>query len=123
MRGITSIDFEIGFVPEFRDMNRQTLGANLWFLAGILLTVSATVQQFPTLAANPGMNTHDMMHLGLSLMLKPWNLIPWMVLVTTGIVWTWRRRGVWKKDRGVLYVFAMCAFSVVWFIVALVIAK
>lgn len=47
-------------------MNRQTLGANLWFLAGILLTASATVQQFPSWAANPRMNTQEMMHLGLS---------------------------------------------------------
>ena len=104
-------------------MNRQTLWANLWFLSAILLTVSGVVQEFPSLVANPRMGTREMMHLGSSLMLKPWNLVPWMVLVTTGIAWTWRRRDIWRQDRGSMYVFAMCSFSVVWFIVTLVVGK
>jgi hypothetical protein len=104
-------------------MNRQTLWGNLWFLAAILLTVMAAVQEFPSLVANPRMGTREMMRLGSSLMLKPWNLIPWMALVTIGIVWTWRRRDAWRQDRGSMYVFAMCAFSVVWFIVTLVVGK
>jgi hypothetical protein len=117
------IDFEIGFVPEFSDMNRQTLWANLWFLAAILLTLSAMAQEFPSLVANPRMSTREMMHLGSSLMLKPWNLLPWIVLVTTGIAWTWRRRDIWQQDRSSMYVFAMCSFSVVWFVVTLVAGK
>lgn len=103
-------------------MNRQTLGANLWFLAAISLTVSGVAQQIPSLVANPRMATQETMLLGSSLMLKPWNLIPWMALVTIGIVWTWRLRGVWKQDRGIMYDFAMCAFSIAWFIVTPVIA-
>ena len=63
------------------------------------------------------------MRLQMAVFLKPANLVSWVVLVAYGIVSTWRVRANWRQDRGAMYIFLMCSFSVCWFIVVLMVVR
>jgi hypothetical protein len=101
-------------------MKFQKAIAICWVTTLLLLCGAASWQEFPILAAHPDMPYLQMLRMQMGIMLKPAMLVPWAVLVATGIFWSWARRSSWRAQRGVFYVFAMCSFSVLWFGVLLV---
>jgi hypothetical protein len=97
----------------------------LWFATLIALWGFVSWQQFPMLASysNSKLSYRDLARAQLQLMLNPLVLITWAILVTTAIVWSWKRRNIWREQRGIFYVFAACSFSVVWFLVLLIVLR
>jgi len=94
----------------------------LWITALIALLGFTSWQEFPILASysNSKLSYREFARAQFQLMLNPLVLITWAILVTTAIVWSWKRRNIWREQRGIFYVFAACSFSVVWFFVLLI---
>lgn len=80
-------------------------------------------QQLPIFGDHPTLSYLQWMGISMGIMLKPGILIPWIVLVSTGIFWTWKRRSMWRTERGILYLFVAFSFSVIWFIVSLIVLR
>lgn len=104
-------------------MGLQRLIGYLWVGAMIVLYGIVMWQVFPMLASNQNLSRTALMRLELAVFLKPWNLLTWMVLIAYGIASSWNVRSNWRQDRGAIYVFLMCSFSVVWFVVVLLVVR
>lgn len=104
-------------------MSLQRFIGYIWVGAMIVFFGIVIWQVFPILASNQNLSQTALMRLELAVFLKPWNLLTWMVLIAYGIASSWKVRSNWRQDRGAMYVFVMCSFSVVWFAVVLVIAR
>ena len=103
-------------------MSPQRVIGYIWVAAMIVFFGVIMRQVFPIVASNQHSGHGAPMRLQLAVFLKPWNLLTWMVLVAYGIASSWKVRSDWRQDRGAMYVFLMCSFSLVWLIVLLVIA-
>jgi hypothetical protein len=107
----------------FTDTSKQRLLARIWFAAGVVLFGFVVWQQYPTLAAHPQVGTRTLIRMNVSLMLKPWNFLPWAVLVITGIIWPWKMRSVWRQYPDLKGIFLMCSVAVLCFIADLLISR
>jgi hypothetical protein len=107
----------------YSDMNLQRRIGYIWVCATIVFFGSFMWQAYPVVASNQLLGQKALLRLELDVFLKPWNLITWIVLVVYGIASGWIARGNWRQDRGAMYVFLMCSFSVVWFFVILLIMR
>jgi hypothetical protein len=104
-------------------MTSQRLFMYSWLLASLAFCGVLVWQDFPIAIANQPLQYAALMRLQLAVLLKPANLITWIILVVYGIVSTWRVRTTWHRDRGAMYVFLMCIISVVCFIAVLLVAR
>jgi hypothetical protein len=94
----------------------------IWLLASLAFCGVLAWQEFPIAIANQPLQYAALMRLQLAVLLKPANLITWIILVVYGIVSTWRVRTTWHRDRRAMYVFLMCIISVVCFMAVLLVA-
>jgi hypothetical protein len=105
------------------DASNQPLLARLWFAAAVVLFGLIIWQQYPALLAYPTVGIRASMRMDLSIMFKPWNLLPWAVLDIAGIIWPWKMRKVWRQYPELSSIFLMCCVAVVCFIVDLLIYR
>jgi hypothetical protein len=103
-------------------LSRATVGY-IWVWAMVVFFGLMVWQEFPLVVANHHLGSRALTRLQLAVFLKPWNLLTWVILVVYGITATWKVRSNWHQDRGAMYVFVMCSFSVVWFILVLVTSR
>lgn len=107
----------------FTDASKQRPLARIWFASGVALFGFVVWQQYPTLAAHRQVGTRALIRMDVSLMLKPWNFLPWAVLVITGIIWPWKMRSVWRQYPDLKGIFLMCSVAVLCFIADLLISR
>ena len=90
----------------------------IWCGLGIVLAVALSVA-ISRSGLGPDMSVDQRRTVFLSLLLRPYFLIPYLLLVGYGLVESVRARADWKIDRIPLYVFLMCLVSLVEFVVNL----
>jgi uncharacterized membrane protein YadS len=88
----------------------------IWCGLGIALASILTLAMAKAAPGSVTMSADERTNALLSLLLRPYFLIPCVVLVSYGFVESLRARADWKIDRIPLYVFLMCLASVVAFI-------
>ena len=90
----------------------------IWCALGIALAVMFSV----AIAKSPlgtAITADERRAAFLGILLRPYFLIPYLLLAGYGLVASWRARADWKVDRIPLYVFLMCLVSLVEFVVNL----
>jgi hypothetical protein len=100
----------------FTDTSKQRLLARIWFASAVVLFGFVVWQHYPTFVAHRQVGTRALIRMDVSLMLKPWNFLPWAVLVITGIIWPWKMRSVWRQYHDLKGIFLMCSVAVFCFI-------
>ena len=91
----------------------------IWCALGIALAVILSVAISKS-GLGPSMSADQRRTIFLTILLKPYFLISYLLLATYGLVESWRARADWKIDKIPLYVFLMCLVSVVEFVVNLI---
>jgi hypothetical protein len=91
----------------------------IWCGLGIVLAVILSVV-ISRSALGPAMSADQRRVVFMDILLRPYFLIPYLLLAGYGLVESWRARADWKIDRIPLYVFLMCLVSLVQFAVNLV---
>jgi hypothetical protein len=91
----------------------------IWCALGIALAVVLSVEISRSTLAH-SITTDERRAVFMGILLKPWFLIPYLLLAGYGLMESWRARADWKIDRIPLYVFLMCLVSIVQFAVNLI---
>jgi hypothetical protein len=101
--------------------------AYAWVGGVVALALATIVRQarilFPLARSGQDVSNSYILHLQKSLLLRPVYLLPWAVLVTSGMAITWPNREDWRSRSGRLYVFLGCSFSIFWFFCILVFVR
>jgi hypothetical protein len=95
----------------------------IWCATGIALAMVlafAISRSELGLAVGTAMSADGRRNAFLSILLRPYFLIPYLGLVFYGFVESWRARADWRVDRIALYVFLMCLVSVIELVANLV---
>lgn len=106
-------------VTFFTDTSKQRMLARIWLAMAAVVCGVVFWQLYPTLMALPQMGTQTLNRMAVSLMLKPWNFLPWAILVITGIIWPWEMRRVWRPYPELKSIFLMSSAAALSFIVDL----
>ncbi|HUJ33095.1 MAG TPA: hypothetical protein VLY23_17570 [Candidatus Acidoferrum sp.] len=98
-----------------------------WVVLLLAVMVSVAWQQWPLLTepirtgGNP--DFASMLRLDRALMLRPVNLVPWILLVVSGLAAVLPRRKNWPEERGSFFLFLALTFSVAWFLLIVIFVR
>jgi hypothetical protein len=105
----------------FTDETKQAKLVTIWWACGFVLTLIGAFCFYRRFGFPPAIAQTEYRRASMSVMLKPWLFLPWVVLVTLGTAWPWKMRKTWTRTPDLKWMFFACTISILSLFVNLVV--